>query len=348
MGLLVDREVERRLHLLQHAAVGVTADSRIELLDLLEDFAVLQHVQQLLVGRQSHPDLHQLEQRLFPLVGGKVRLRERGPRLAHQPRTEQILPVVEVRHRRLQLVELVRRHRHRSGDDQRRPRLVDQNAVDLVDDRIVVVALNQLRRLVGHAHVAQVVETELTVGAVGDVAGVLLAPNVGRLLILQTADRDPEIAENRPHPAGVAQCKVVVDRDQLAVPAGQRVQVQRQRRHQGFAFAGGHLRDVAAMKRDSAHQLNVEGNHVPDHLLAAHLNFRSDQPPTGVLDGGERLAHDVVERLAVGQTFLEKFGIGFEFLVGKRLIRLLQFIDPPDQRKHLAQVTLRLGTENQL
>ena len=58
-----------------------------------------------------------------------------------------------------------------AGDDQRRPRLVDEDVVDLVDDREVVVALDALLERVRHV-VAQVVEAELGVGPVGDVGGV--------------------------------------------------------------------------------------------------------------------------------------------------------------------------------
>jgi hypothetical protein len=60
------------------------------------------------------------------------------------------------------------RCRHPTGDDQRRPGLVDEDRVDLVDDGVVVTALDH----VGDPHrhvVAQIVEPELVVGAVRDV-----------------------------------------------------------------------------------------------------------------------------------------------------------------------------------
>ena len=61
-----------------------------------------------------------------------------------------------------------------AGDDQRRARLVDQDVVDLVDDRVCVLALDAVLQRGRHV-VAQVVEAELRVGAVDDVAGVGLA-----------------------------------------------------------------------------------------------------------------------------------------------------------------------------
>ena len=55
----------------------------------------------------------------------------------------------------------------------RRSRLVDENGVDLVDDRVVQMALAALREVAGHV-VAEVVEGKLGVGRIRDVRGVCL------------------------------------------------------------------------------------------------------------------------------------------------------------------------------
>jgi ribulose 1,5-bisphosphate synthetase/thiazole synthase len=59
--------------------------------------------------------------------------------------------------------------------DERCPRLVDQDRVDLVDDGVVVPALYTVLEAECHV-VPQVVEAELVVGAVGDVRVVRPAP----------------------------------------------------------------------------------------------------------------------------------------------------------------------------
>src|SRR3546814_14389809 len=64
----------------------------------------------------------------------------------------------------------------RTGDDQRRARLVDQDRVDFVDDRVMQAALVALFLAQRHV-VAQVVEAEFVVGAVGDVG------RIGRMLV---------------------------------------------------------------------------------------------------------------------------------------------------------------------
>ncbi len=63
----------------------------------------------------------------------------------------------------------------RARDDERGARLVDQDAVDLVDDREVELALHELVAVELHV-VAQVVEPELVVGPVSDVGRVGLLP----------------------------------------------------------------------------------------------------------------------------------------------------------------------------
>ncbi len=66
----------------------------------------------------------------------------------------------------------------RTGDDERRPRLVDQDGVHLVDDGVMEGALDHFLQPELHV-VAEVVESEFVVGAVGDVARIgLLAAGV--------------------------------------------------------------------------------------------------------------------------------------------------------------------------
>ena len=74
----------------------------------------------------------------------------------------------------------VRLARRRARDDERRARLVDEDRVDLVDDRVEVAALDEVLLAPRHV-VAQVVEAELVVRAVRDVGVVLLAADGGRL-----------------------------------------------------------------------------------------------------------------------------------------------------------------------
>ena len=64
-------------------------------------------------------------------------------------------------------------------NDQRRPCFVDQDGVDLVDDGKMVTAvfrqsLAKIARFVFEV-VAQIIETELVVGAVGDIGGIRFA-----------------------------------------------------------------------------------------------------------------------------------------------------------------------------
>ena len=66
-----------------------------------------------------------------------------------------------------------------AADDQRGARLVDEDGVHLVDDGVVELALDVVLEPELHV-VAQVVEAELVVLAVGDVAAVGCLPLAGR------------------------------------------------------------------------------------------------------------------------------------------------------------------------
>ena len=97
------------------------------------------------------------------------------------------------------------------------------------------------------------------------------------------------------HPLGVVLGQVVVDGDDVHALARQRVEVRRQGRDQRLALTGLHLGDVAEVQRRAAHDLDVEV------ALAEH-------PLGGLADGRERLGHQVVEGLAVGEPLLELVG----------------------------------------
>ncbi len=151
----------------------------------------------------------------------------------------------------------LRRILGRAGDDQRRARLVDQDRIDLVDDGVVEGPLGHGIQAVLHV-VAQVVETQLVVGAVGDVAG------VGRLALLVVelvhdhADAEAEERVDLAHPLGVALGEVVVHRHDMHALAFEGVEIDRQGGDQRLAFAGLHLGDLALMKHHAALELDVE------------------------------------------------------------------------------------------
>ena len=111
-------------------------------------------------------------------------------------------------------------------DDERSARLVDEDRVDLVDDRVRVAALDDAVERDGHV-VAQVVEPELGVRPVGDVARVRLAAFGERHEVLDGADRAAEQLVDRPRPLGVALGEVVVHRDEVDAAARETVQVER-------------------------------------------------------------------------------------------------------------------------
>ncbi len=124
----------------------------------------------------------------------------------------------------------------------------------------------------------------------------------------------PRALVDRRHPFAVAAGQVIVDRDDVNALAFQRVEIGGQRGDQGFAFAGDHFGDVAAMQHDAAEHLHVE---VP-HVLRA---------PAGLAAGGERLGQQIVERFALGEPRTERRGTCPELLVGQRLHLRFEGVD---------------------
>ena len=145
----------------------------------------------------------------------------------------------------------------RAGDDQRRAGLVDQDRVDLVDDRERVAALNQLGAAPGHV-VAQVVEAELVVGAVGDVARVHLAALSGGHRRQDAPGAEPQEPVHAAHQVGLVLGQVVVDRHDVHAVASEGIEVRRSGGHERLALTGAHLGDVAEVQGGPTHHLDVE------------------------------------------------------------------------------------------
>ena len=132
----------------------------------------------------------------------------------------------------------------RAGDDQRRAGFVDQDVVDFVDDREMQRPLRLLHVLGiavvaagGRTHVvAQVVEAELVVRAVGDVAGVATSAARPIHAGLNRPDRQPQAHVERAHPFHVAAGQVVVHRDDVDALALQGVQIGRAAWRPGFCL----------------------------------------------------------------------------------------------------------------
>ena len=96
--------------------------------------------------------------------------------------------------------------------------------------------------LEGELHVvAQVVEAEFVVLAVGDVGEVGIALHALGLVRNDHATAQAQEAIYPTHPLRIAGGEVVVDRDDVHTVAGQGIQHRRTGGDQGFAFAGLHL-----------------------------------------------------------------------------------------------------------
>ena len=199
----------------------------------------------------------------------------------------------------LEVLVLVVRELGRAGDDERRAGLVDEDGVDLVDDGIVMTALDAHVAARDHV-VAQVVKAKLRVGTVREVRKVRGLLH-GRLhAVLQQADVQPHAAIDLAHPLAISASKVVIDGNDMHALAGQGVQVTGERRDQRLAFASLHLGDHAAVQRDTADELHVKVTLV--NGAVGHLAHR-----------GKRLRQHAVEALAVGIALAEEHGLPCEF-----------------------------------
>ncbi len=239
-------------------------------------------------------------------------------------------PLVESGHEPRELVVHVGRLLGLAADDERRARLVDEDVVDLVDDGVRPAPLDPLAELGDHV-VAQVVEAELVVGAVGDVGRVgLLARDRAQVLerlvgapvvgveeigdvVLDDADGQADAVEDGAHPLRVALGQVVVDGDHVDAAAAHGVERGGDGTDQRLALAGAHLGDLALVQDHGAQDLDV----VRPHLEASAADLAN---------GCEDLRQRVVERLLEAPRVVlasllgqhaTRLALGLELLLGR-------------------------------
>ncbi|OPZ84634.1 MAG: hypothetical protein BWY76_01761 [bacterium ADurb.Bin429] len=258
-----------------------------------------------------------------------------------------------------------------AGNNQRGARLIDQDGVHLVDDGEGQLALRQVTGIDGHV-VAQIIEAQFGVCCIEDIGlirrmtrdrsqrrggrriiqerrqGAIAAPG------LRDAGGQAEKGEDRPHLRALIPHKVIVDRHQVRAMPGQRMQIERGRGDQGFAFAGFHLGNHPLVQDDAADQLLVERFHeflnrigtgqvletglkrlalvcADNHFFTQRgvrdLGRAEEHPvlppsqdaPGSLAHHGIRFRENLIKRCPLGQSGFEGLGHRLELRIGHRL-----------------------------
>ena len=312
-------------------------------------------------GRTGLPELHAIEQQAgFPLQRlGSLRLRTVGGvellQVLFCLAEVAVAKLVLRAHETFDAALVVRVNLAVAGDDggaaddERGAGFINQDAVHLVHDGEVMPALDLVGGGGRHAVVAEVIEAELGVGAVGDVAGVLRATDGGGLVVEDAADREAEELIDRAHPLAVAGGEVVIDGDDVNAAPGEGVEKGRERGDEGLAFAGGHFRNHPLVQRHAADELHVEGHHLPAQRMPAHGDVRAAHAAAGVLHHGEGLGQDGLHgarQLGVvldgGELGLPRGGFVAQDLLRLRLKGGLQLVDLLHERPQALQLAFVL------
>src|SRR5262249_39231417 len=113
---------------------------------------------------------------------------------------------------------------------------------------------------------------------------------------------------------------------------GERIEIDRESRNQGLAFAGLHLGDLAFVQDYAADKLDVEMP-LPQRALG------------GLAHGGECRHENIFERLAFGQLLFELIGASAQSFVRERFQLAFQRVDFVDARPVGANATVVGRTE---
>ena len=181
------------------------------------------------------------------------------------------------------------------GNDQRRPRFVDEDRVHFVDDTVVQRPLYHLVGTDNHV-VTQVVETKFVVRPIGNVGVVSPAALFIGQVVDDEADGKAEELIDTAHVFTVTGSQVVIDGDDVDALTGQGIEVYRKRSDQGLPFTSTHFGDIPAMEDDTAQDLDVKMTH--------------PRYPTGCFtNDGKGFGQNIIQRFTGCQTIFEFKGL---------------------------------------
>ena len=110
--------------------------------------------------------------------------------------------------------------------------------------------------------VAEVVEPQFVVRAVGDIGGICdLALFVGQWM-LNATDGKAQRPINFPHPLSIAASQIIIDGNNVNAFTFEGIEVGRKGRNQRFPFSGLHLGDSPLVQDHAANELYVKVPHV--------------------------------------------------------------------------------------
>ena len=343
VGALFDGEVEFLLEGNEGGlAIGILVKFQLRLVHELAHFRIFEMAEEGLAAGLAELELEKGAACLGRFAGINEFLDLGGETVA-----EHGLLADELLHKRLEAVVLMGRNGGRAADDERCAGLVDEDRVHFIDDGEVVPALHLLLTAGGHAVVAKVIEAELAVRAVGDIALVLLAALLRHLVVLNNAHGESKKCVELAHPLRIALGEVVVDCDNMDAASREGIQVNGQRADERFALAGGHFGNAAAVQHHAADQLHIEMNHVPGEGISAHYEFASTESAGAVFYHSEGLGKYCIQlgRQFVGignfrEPLLPLMRLRPERLIRQGLEACLDFIDLFDDWRHVAQLAL--------
>ena len=154
--------------------------------------------------------------------------------------------------------------------------------------------------------VTQIVKTKFVVRTVGDVS--LIRSDFVLALHARQAHADAQTQKvvQHAHFGRIAACQIVIHGHDVYAFAGDRIQIHRQRGHQGFTLTRAHLGDFTLVQHHTADQLHVKMAHAQRALrrFAHH---------------GKGLRQQTVQTRAVHITLLELIGFRAQLVIVQRL-----------------------------
>ena len=135
----------------------------------------------------------------------------------------------------------------------------------------MVLALHDLLDAPHHI-IAQIIETKLVIGTIGDI-GPVGTHTLGavRPVLVDTIDGQQQKFKNRSYPLTIPARQVIVDSYHMHPLTRQAIEISRQGSHQRFTLTRSHFGNFTVVQHHTTDQLHIVVDHIPHDLSARSI-----------------------------------------------------------------------------
>ena len=139
--------------------------------------------------------------------------------------------------------------------------------------------------------ISEVIKAKLTISTIGNIPVIHFFTLLTVHLIEDTTNRQTQIFKQYTHPLTNPFRQIIIYRDYMYAPSGDRIENNWHGRNQGFTLSSFHFSNFTLMEYNAPHQLDIKWHHLPFHFLMHNHKLSSAYSSASIFNNGKNFWH---------------------------------------------------------